>query len=220
MNSAANANIYGISTDKNKIDPHLIKNSEWGAAAYLAHSKYGRNRIADETMSNLSSYDTGNGEYKTNVILSTTGNVYGIYDMAGGTWEHVAAYVDSTKGGTVANEYLTSQTYGKSLYDAVAKYKDVYVASENVDDRVENYSANADKYGDGIFETSYISYDWTNYKYSSWNGDRSYFPFSAEPFLYRGGRYTNGTNAGIFSFNHSSGRTFVSDGFRSIFIIL
>ena len=221
MNNAANASLYGISTNKDEIDPHLIKNTEWGAAAYLAHSKYGRNKITDETMSNLTGYNTGNGNYKTNVALSTTGNVYGIYDMAGGAWEHVAAYVDSTRGGTVANGYLTGEDYGKALYDAAAKYKEVYRVSDKSDDRVRNYSANADKYGDGIFETSYTSsYDGANYLTSSWNGDHSHFPFSSYPFFYRGGGYASGAEAGVFSFTVYTGESSFADSFRAVLATL
>ena len=220
MNSSSNASIYGISTDKDKIDPHLIKNTEWGAAAYLAHSKYGRNKIADESMNNTGGYNTGNGNYKTNVALSTTGNVYGIYDMAGGSWEHTAAYVDSTKGGTVANSYLTGESYGKAVYDAAPKYKDVYRVSDKNDDIVRNYSANADKYGDGIFETSYTSYDGTNYAGSSWNGDHSHFPFSGDPFFSRGGHYSNGAYAGVFAFGNYTGGSRSDSGFRAVLATL
>ena len=90
---------------------HLIKNSEWGAVAYLAHSKYGRNGKAIST-NNSDLYTTGNSggvpnagssgiptysqtyAYNTaqGVTASTTGNIYGIYDMAGGSYEFVAAY--------------------------------------------------------------------------------------------------------------------------------
>ena len=41
---------YGITTNA---DSHMMKNSEWGAAAYLSHSKYGANR---EVYFNNSSY--------------------------------------------------------------------------------------------------------------------------------------------------------------------
>ena len=196
MNNESNAAIYGISTNKDVVDPHLIKNTEWGVAAYLAHSVYGRN--GTEVTANLTGYNTGNGNYKTNVTMSTTGNVYGIYDMAGGAWEHVAAYVDSTQGGTVANNYLTSADYGKAVYDAADKYKDVYVIGKS-DDRVRNYAANADKYGDGIFETSYTSYDGTSYTGSGWFQDHTRFPFSSYPFFYRGGAYDSGAHAGVFA---------------------
>ena len=46
------------------LNSHQMKNSEWGAASYLAYSSYGRN-----------------GNIKTENEGSTTGNIYGIYDM-------------------------------------------------------------------------------------------------------------------------------------------
>ena len=83
-----------------------MKNDEWGAAAYLSRSKYGKN---DEvTINSNSLYYTGGGSgnaYVNNVAQGTTGNVYGVYDMSGGAWEYVAAYVNNGDGnlGTVRN---------------------------------------------------------------------------------------------------------------------
>ena len=219
MNNESNASIYGISTNKDAIDPHLIKNTEWGAAAYLAHSVYGRN--GTEVMANTTRYITGSGNYKENAITSTTGNVYGIYDMAGGAWEQVAAYVDSTKGGTVANTYLTSESYGKALYEAVDKYKDVYEAG-NPDDYLRNYGLSVQKYGDGIFETSLATgyYDGSQYigncQYA-WFGDHTDFANASFPFFYRGGDYSgNSSNEfGIFAFASNKSAAFVNDGFRT-----
>ena len=45
---------YGVSSSS---DSHMMKNSEWGAAAYLSHSKYGVNR--EIYINNSSSYYTG-----------------------------------------------------------------------------------------------------------------------------------------------------------------
>ena len=222
MNSATNASIYGISTNKDEIDPHLIKNVEWGAAAYLAHSAYGRN--GTEVTMNSTGYNTGNGNYKSNVNMSTTGNVYGIYDMAGGAWEYVAAYVDSAKGGTVANTYLTSADYGKALYDAADKYKDVYKVG-TTDDYLRNYGLSAEKYGDGIFETSVAAGSWNgsqnqaDYKHG-WFEDCTEFPFSSAPFFYRGGYYRNGAYAGVFAFHNHTGATHPNNSFRAVLATL
>ena len=59
---------------------HMMKNSEWGAVAYLTHSKYGLD--GKEIAINDNSNYTGGGRgeaYKTNINQSSTGNVYGIY---------------------------------------------------------------------------------------------------------------------------------------------
>ena len=93
-----------ITTDTNNIDTHMIKNTEWQAVALLSSSKYGKsgnnNYDRDNKMiiNNNTSY-AGKGtlnktSYDYNVSLkgessSTTGNVYGVYDMAGGKREFV-----------------------------------------------------------------------------------------------------------------------------------
>lgn len=81
-------NIYNLTSDS-----HMMKNIEWGAVAYLAESKYGRN--GTEIAMNSSNYKTGAGNYASNVNQSTTGNIYGIYDMNGTSWEYVAGVLDS-----------------------------------------------------------------------------------------------------------------------------
>ena len=95
-----------------KLDSHMMKNTEWGAVAYLSHSKYGIS--SSIRINNNSSYKTGYAavseptvdypEYKgygtsssvtqpwntsTGYLASTTGNITGIYDMSGGAWEYV-----------------------------------------------------------------------------------------------------------------------------------
>ena len=74
-NSMTNlGNIYGLSN----VNSHLIRNNEWSSVAYLAQSIYGVN-----TKINVNSSTSTGG---TN---STTGNIYGVYDMAGLSKEFV-----------------------------------------------------------------------------------------------------------------------------------
>ena len=96
------------------LDSHMSKNSEWGAVAYLSQSiygKYGNNDYSGTNkeiyVNNSSDYYTGRsmgapnttgssssvGSYQYNDELngtgaSTTGTIYGIYDMSGGSWEY------------------------------------------------------------------------------------------------------------------------------------
>ena len=119
---------------------------------------------------------------------STTGNVYGIYDMAGGAWEYVAGYVNN------GNSSLTS--YGSSLVNGDAKTKNVYNKASS-DNNTNNYNANSGKYGDAVYETSANG----NSSSSSWYGDCSYFPNASYPFFGRGGSYDGGTIAGVFYFS-------------------
>ena len=73
------------------LNSHMLKNSEWGAVAYLTHSKYGRNGHEVEQNTN-SNYITADAGISKNQEQSSTGNVYGIYDLSGGANEEVATY--------------------------------------------------------------------------------------------------------------------------------
>ena len=93
---------YGITSNT---DSHMMKNSEWGAAAYLSHSKYGANR--EIYINNSSSYYTGrsggnvggktpiNKTY-TDQTSTTQYNSYGYY-----TWDgYLLNYGTNTKSST------------------------------------------------------------------------------------------------------------------------
>ena len=183
---------------KDKIDTHMTKNVEWGAVAYLAHSKYGLN--GDEIGINTNSrYKTGIGNnggsaYNTDVgkNSSTTKNVYGIYDMSGGAYEYVAACYTGYTNELTAN---TDTAY-------INKYIDVY----------ESY--NSPRFGDAVLETSSRSSGST-----SWFSDSSYFVSSSYPVFKRGGYYNNGSNAGLFSFINGSGGSYDGNGFRPVCVV-
>ena len=64
----------------------MIKNMEWGAVAYLKQSQYGLEDVDIAINNNGTTYYTGGGAsnaYKDNITQSTTGNIYGVYDMSG-----------------------------------------------------------------------------------------------------------------------------------------
>ena len=85
------------------LDSHMMKNTEWGAVVYLTESRYGRN--GTELAINNSYYITGissgsanattsDTQYEYNdalygVLASTTGNVYGVYDLSGSAYEYI-----------------------------------------------------------------------------------------------------------------------------------
>ena len=185
----------------------MMKNDEWGAVAYLSRSKYGKN---DEvTINSNSSYYTGGGSgntYVNNGAQSTTGNVWGVYDMSGGAWEYVAAYVDNGNGN------LTS--YGKSLVNGDPKTKNVYTKA-STDSYENNYQQNKGVYGDAVYETSTSGNGTT-----SWYSDYSYFPVTGFPFFIRGGYFSNGSVAGVFFFSNSSGNGYSTYSFRPVLVAL
>ena len=154
----ASGNPYGLSTDDNEVDPHMMKNSEWGAVAYLSqNTTYGKG--SEVTINSNGGYITGGGNYVSNTAQSTTGNITGVYDMSGGAYEYVAGYVNSGN--------LTS--YGSKLVNAADKYKDVYkVTSDSGSNNYNNAAptvgqgvpnVNTGRFGDATWETSnsYIS---------------------------------------------------------------
>jgi Tfp pilus assembly major pilin PilA len=187
------------------VDTHQMKNSEWGAVAYLTQSIYGKSgevwinpcgdytswriktgyagngvsrTLLTEGNASLSQYNTGNGPN-----ASTTGNLYGVYDMSGGAWEYITGYIDNGTGNI--------ETFGSSNYFAsgkvkaeYAKYYDVYEPGDsemqggqyfgagiltiwNADKSVANntirkgltdatYAKMINKKGDAMFETSNV----------------------------------------------------------------
>ena len=217
------SNIYDVCKNYNSaLNSHMMKNDEWGAVAYLSKSKYGKQN-EEVWINNSSSYITGSAgnsasasgntgtttDYTSTqgVKASTTGTVYGVYDMSGGAWEYVAGYVNNGHGN------LTS--YGSSLVNGDAKTKNVYSKGSS-DSRDNNYSANSGKYGDAVYETSANG----NSSNGSWYGDCSYFPCAGGPFFARGGYYDNGAVAGVFYFDNYYGSSYGICSFRPVLVAL
>ena len=196
---------YGWGTSGTGIDVHLMKNVEWGAVAYLAQSKYGKNTT--EVAINTSSTVTGGGTgtvYVINISQSTTGNIYGIYDMSGNTYEYTAAYINN------GNTNLTKN--GVDLVNVELKYKDLYTIT--TDSQVNNYNNAVNKKGDAIYETS-GSYSGSN----SWFSDFSTMPNGNSPFFAMGGLNSSTTSAGCFSFYSYTGASSTSYGFRPVLLV-
>jgi prepilin-type N-terminal cleavage/methylation domain-containing protein len=212
--------IYGWGTSGNGIDVHLIKNVEWGAAAYLSKSSYGKeneevwinNNYLHVTgcagnSASASSFAGCQNEYHTTngVRASTTGNIYGIYDMAGSGLERTAAYV--------ANGHGNLNTHGSSVINADAKYKDVYQVGAT-DNQINNYALAINKKGDAVYETS--SMHWSS---NSWYTDRSSIVYSTWAWFGRGGWNDNGVNAGVFAFDENPGSAHNLYSFRPVLIV-
>ena len=205
-------NPYGIAN----ADSHLIKNSEWGAVAYLSYSQYGktggryqstteeekakevymnnvslngtkqsvRNRgvyavtgyagstasagqntltstkLSDEVTGTGTSYAwyTNNGRQ-----ASTTGTIYGVYDMSGGLYENTCGYVknktlrgylESFGASFVFKDSTKTEYVGNTPY--VMEYPEY--ASGGLQTALEEIG----RYGDGYAETLGWAGDWTN----------------------------------------------------------
>ena len=168
------------------LNSHLMKNSEWGAVAYLTESKYGRNGTEIAINNNGTTYYTGGGSetaYVNNTNQSSTGNVYGIYDLSGNAYEYVAGYYS---GGSLSN----GNSFANGTSDA---YSTAYSGTT---------ASSAYKYGDATYETS------------GWNSDDANFVNSGSPFFLRGGGYGIGSGAGVFYFDYINGITYGDVSFR------
>ena len=218
------SNMYDVCLNYNTtLNSHLMKNDEWGAVAYLSKSKYGK-ETEEVWINNSNSYITGSAgnsasastdtgttnDYTSTqgVKASTTGNIYGVYDMSGGAWERTAAYVNN------GNSNLTSN--GSSLLNGDAKTKNVYAVGSS-DTTQNNYNANASKYGDAVYETSSDSASPWNL---SWYADYSDFPYTSNPFFMRGGNYNYTAGAGVFFFAGTGGGASSLDSFRPVLVAL
>ena len=144
-------------------------------------------------------YDSTNG-----VHGSTTGTIYGIYDMAGGSYEYMASCIKEGTAGTQANMIKIFKGYKY-------KYRTIYEVGDDNNDRNKNYNSNAKMYGDSLYETSIDSTG-----SASWNSDYSIYPYFANPFFKRGGTFGSGINAGVFSFTYDTGGASNQSGFRVV----
>lgn len=133
-------------------ESHLMKNSEWEAVTYLTHSQYGRNGY-EVDINNSKECITGNGggsvdassvpeianEYNTQIgaKASTTGNIYGIYDISGGAKEYLAIFnklgestdvegenyglsmTKDSEGNYVSTKYVTTYSNGTEDYSGL-----------------------------------------------------------------------------------------------------
>ena len=208
----------------------MMKNTEWGAVAYLSHSKYGIN--TEVRINNNSNYITGyaavdgtdQSSYPgtsgtssdvtlpynttTGYKASTTGNITGVYDMSGGAHEYMAAY--------------RKDTYGESEFDAtsLATYNTKYYDEYDLTSNNKNYSKRI--LGDATGEMGpfymHADKDGNNRLHNNWYADISAFVFSSHPWFLRGGLCTNGVLAGQFNFDYYTGGVRSGVGFRLVLI--
>ena len=191
-------NSFGfVSTE---VDTHMSKNNEWGAVAYLTQSIYGRcttsTTCTEVGINNNSNFITGygapagsststtNGAYNTTLgkDASTTGTIYGIYDMSGGANEYVMGVAADSNGDPRAgfnaphNSGFIGMLYDDTMNTGIAfpdnKYYNLYTGNVYT--------------GHALTETK------------GWYGDEFNFVSSGGPWLLRGGSYYFEDSAGIF----------------------
>ncbi len=221
-------NPFGFETDQNKMDVHMIKNSEWGVVAYLSQSKYGKygnskyeGAEKEVRINNCSTYTTGigatnqdessssstcdnpenqyDGEYGKSA--STTGNITGVYDMSGGANEYVM--------GVLADD----DNNPRSGFDSASnsgfngKDKDGNQITGISFPEAKYYdlykSTNPESENSDLSKTACnggVCYGHALSETAIWYTDYSYFITFNYPWLQRGGYYYNDLGAGVFDF--------------------
>ena len=221
------SNSFGFVSSE--VDTHMSKNNEWGAVAYLTQSIYGRctssTSCTEVGINNNSSYITGygapagsddtitNGAYNTDLgkDASTTGNIYGIYDMSGGPYEYVmGVYTDGTQNWSGYNETKNSGFTGMlndgTTYSGVAypesKYYNSYTNTGDSVSPVTNYTNDMQH---ALIETK------------GWYSDSANFVRSNSPWFMRGGYCSGSSSAGVFYFNYYNGN---AHSFNSVRLVI
>ena len=211
-------NKYGFSiTD----ETHMMKNMEWGAVTYLSHSKYGINKEVAINSANTkttgcgpqSAGSTSDGatcnSYTTTLgqSASTTGNVYGVYDMSGGSWEYMMGNMVYSNGQQMSG-YKTSNNLNSAftgiLYDGGTSFTGTYAfPSKRYYDKYSYGTSDTEytrgKLGDATKEMAPTG------TYGNWYGDYANFVLTSNPWFVRSGYYYNGAGAGAFYFDSGNG---------------
>ena len=226
QNMQTTNNIYGLSTDKSNTDSHMLTNMEWGAVAYLTNSNYGRcsgGTCTEVTINNCSTYVTGIGADTVSassssttcttdankyngakgVLASTTGNVYGVYDMSGGAYEYVMGNMSSTAD--TYTFYSSSAGFASSWYSNYSnqKYVNTYAYVSSFSNSTTQTGYNAARLGDATGEVVSSAGGSVG-----WYSDYAYFPYSSISWFTRGGDFRDGYNAGVFNFRNYNGSAF------------
>ena len=164
---------------------HMTKDSEYCAMLYLTQSRFGV-KLSDIT-ENQNEEKTGGENYVANTNQSTTGNIFGIYDVKGGKYEYTTAYIPS---GT--------QNYGKSFASIdnttnnkteSTRYATAYNIMENED--TVNYDIITNK----IFGSCYLETEEWKGANIGWVGGA---PSNKCPFSFRAGFDLKGTKGGMY----------------------
>nr|MBP3259026.1 prepilin-type N-terminal cleavage/methylation domain-containing protein [Bacilli bacterium] len=198
------------------LDSHMMKNTEWGAVAYLSLSNYGINgevrinnsstyttgcaaTVANTTNVGVSQSDHSEGYYNgcenayntaTGYLASTTGNITGVYDMSGGAREYLAGYISGAGGGFTPSSYN-------------GKYYDVYDSNSSVNSY--NYRILGDATGEMGPFYKYSDSDNNQRIHSNWFADGSDFIESSDSWFARGNNHYYGVVAGQAEFHKGAG---------------
>lgn len=180
----------------------MLKSVEWGSASYLSHSNYGINKQI--RINNNESLITGCGsniedarlvktcdipyaDNRSDYPQSTTGNITGIFDMSGGSWERMMGVYNNNIDGTGF-----TQLPDKKYYETFTTFD--YMTSCNGKPCI----------GHAINETK------------DWYQDNYYTPSTNYYWICKGAYYNYDTSAGGFAVTSIDGISYKALSFRTV----
>ena len=229
------AQIFGTSTYgmTSNVDAHMMKNSEWGAVAYLSHSRYGVNR--EVYINNSSGHYTGrsggnvggstaiNTVY-TNQTATAQYNKYGFY-----TWDgYLLEYNTNTQSSTRDLNKVASTTGNiTGVYDMSGGAYEYVMGNYNNTIKSSGFTTLPDsKYYDNYTTTNSLTacnggicYGHGLSEVSNWYRDYFNLVNGSAPWFLRGGVYYNDSGAGTFYFSEDNGNAYGNRAARSVLVV-
>ena len=220
-------------------ESHLMKNSEWGAVAYLTQSQYGRNG-KEISVNQCSSYVTGAGRGLNSTEDSSKSGTSTIYNSTYSLSNNDIPDRQKYTGDVGKLSSTTGNEYG--VYDLSGGACEYIAAFNDTDENhyelsygssfagttkpsteyATKYSNSTTTYsGSKIYEVGKIG-DATkevnagNSNSYNWFSDNSYFLNASSPFFERGGKYADGDKGGVFSSGRYVGDLSIYYGFHLV----
>ncbi len=226
---------------QNKKQIRINNVSANGTNTVYAVTGYGAATDDEGENKNLNLSDLLNGSAQGNwhsdagKKASTTGNITGIYDMSGGSWERTASFVDNGNTNLVNNAKslleeakttITSENKANANTGHSTKYVTIYPNDENTSTNnsntasQSNFAKNTKIFGDAIRETtgSKAGSNSSGWNTNAWNSDYSRFAGYTTPVFLRGGIYDFNSKVGNFAFHCTTSKANTGDGFRAVLI--
>ncbi len=173
--------------------------------------------------------DLGEGKGQAGPGASTTGNIYGIYDMSGGAWEYVMGVLDYNEdnspmsGNSIGNNSgFTGKVYENGSYTDFkndplltfpdTKYYNLYkVGTTKEEMPTSSNMANSINSCDGK-----ICYGQALSETADWYDDYAGFVYCEGPWSARGGHYGGATDVGVFRSGNGGGEASIGTGSRFV----
>ncbi len=191
-----NANYTGTNKEVYKNNSYSSSTSSYtgrssGVPPAIGYSTYGTYSYNDKACSTDVAECTGDKVAYAGTGASTTGTIYGVYDMSGGLFEY-----------TMGNYASTTSSSGFTTFPS-SKYYDLYNGTI-----LSNITKEKAILGDATWETM------------KWYSDNDVFVTASTPWFMRGGSYSSNARVGVFySDSHAgSANNVAANSFRPLLI--